>query len=44
MRYTYKVDHPSIPGGSVTETVEAANETGCGQLNPGALPRVEFRP
>ena len=42
MRYTYKVDHPSIPGGSVTETVEAANETAVDSLIRGRYPGSSF--
>lgn len=42
MRYTYKVDHPSIPGGSVTETVEAANDTAAGNLIRARYPGASF--
>lgn len=42
MRYTYKVDHPSIPGGSVTETVDAANDTAAGNLIRARYPGARF--
>ena len=42
MRYTYKVDHPSIPGGSVTETVEAANDMAASNLIRARYPGARF--
>ena len=42
MRYTYKVSYPSVPGGSVTETVEAASKTAADNLIRARYPGASF--